>query len=128
MKTESVYKDAAKVSAVIFMLGAIEFLIFTICMSFRFDILIGTFYGCFFASLSFFYLARCVTKCVEKDEKAAKAYMSATYTARMLLAAVAIIVAAKVNFIYFWAAIIPFVFTRIAVMAVQFIWKRRDKK
>ena len=65
---------------------------------------------------------------VEKDEKAAKAYMSATYTARMLLAAVAIIVAAKVKFIYFWAAIIPFVFTRIAVMAVQFIWKRRDKK
>lgn len=127
MKTESVYKDALKVTAVIFILGLIEFIIFTVFTGFRLKILIGTLYGCVFTSANFFYLARCVNKCVEKEEKAAKAYMGSTYTIRMLLTAVMIIVAAKVDIIHFWAAIIPLVFTRIAVMAVQFLWKRRNK-
>ena len=127
MKTESIYKDALKVSVVIFILGLIEFIIFTVFSGFRMSILTGTLYGCVFASLNFFYLARCVNKCVDMDEKAAKAYMSSTYTLRMILTAVMIIIAAKVSFIHFWAAIIPLAFTRLAVMAVQFIWKRRDK-
>ena len=127
MKTESVYKDALKVSAVIFVLGIIEFIIFTLFMNFRTDILIGTLYGCAFTSLNFFYLAYCVNRSVERDEKAAKAYMSATYTLRMLLTAVMIVIAAKVDIIYLWAAIIPLAFTRIAVMIVQFLLKRRKK-
>lgn len=126
MKTESTYTDALKVTAVIFILGLIEFIIFTIFKGFRSDILIGTLYGCVFVSLNFFYLAYCVIKSVEKEEKAAKAYMSWTYTLRMILTAVMIIVAAKVSFIHFWSAIIPLAFTRIAVMAVQFLWKRRN--
>ena len=128
MKTESVYRDALKVSAVIFILGIIEFILFSVFAGIHLNIFIGTVYGCAFASANFFYLARCVNKCVEKEEKAAKAYMSATYTSRMLLTAVMIVIAAKVSLIHFWAAIIPLVFTRISVMAVQFIWKRRNKE
>ena len=127
MKTESVYRDALKVTAFIFILGLIEFILFTVFAGFRLNILIGTVYGCVFTSANFFYLARCVNKCVEKEEKAAKAYMSASYTTRMLLTAVMIVVASKVDFIHFWAAIIPLVFTRISVMAVQFLWKGRNK-
>ena len=127
MKTESVYRDALKVTAFIFILGLIEFIMFTVFAGFRLNILIGTVYGCVFTSANFFYLARCVNKCVEKEEKAAKAYMSASYTTRMLLTAVMIVVASKVDFIHFWAAIIPLVFTRISVMAVQFLWKGRNK-
>ena len=127
MKTDSVYKDALKVSAIIFILGIIEFAVFTLCMSFRIDILLGVLFGCAFSSANFFYLAYCVNKCVEKEEKAAKAYMSSTYTIRMLLTAAMIIVAAKVRNIYIWSAIIPLVFTRIAVMIVQFTGKRRNK-
>lgn len=127
MNTESVYKDALQVSAVIFILGIIEFIIFTLFMNFRTDILIGTLYGCAFASLNFFYLAYCVTKSVEREEKAAKAYMSATYTLRMILTAAMIIIAAKAVIIHLWSAIIPLAFTRIAVMIVQFLLKRRKK-
>ena len=126
MKSNSVYKDALKVSAIIFILGVIEFAIFTIFMGFRFDILIGVLYGCTFTSLNFLYLAYCVKKAVEKEEKAAKAYMSSTYTARIFLLGVMLFVAAKVKFIYFWAALIPIVFQRIAATIVPITNKRRE--
>lgn len=127
MKNNSVYKDAAKVSAVIFALGAIEFILFTVFMNFRLDILIGVIYGCTCTSANFFYLAFCVKKAVEKEEKAAKAYMSSTYTARILLLGVMVFIAAKVSFIHFWAAIIPIVFQRIAATFVPMFEKRRGK-
>lgn len=126
MKNNSVYKDAAKVSAVIFTLGVIEFVLFTVFMGFRFDVLTGVLFGCSFTSLNFFYLAFCVKRAVEKEEKAAKAYMSSTYTARILLLGVMIFIAAKVKFIYFWAAIIPIAFQRIAATVVPIIDKRRE--
>ena len=126
MKSNSVYKDALKVSAIIFILGIIEFVLFAVFMGFRLDILIGVLYGCAFTSLNFFYLAYCVKKAVEKEEKAAKAYMSSTYTARILLLGVMLFVAAKVEGIYFWAAVIPIVFQRIAATIVPIINKRRE--
>jgi len=126
MNNNSVYKDALKVSAVIFILGVIEFILFTIFMGFRSDVLIGVLFGCLFTSLNFFYLAFCVSKAVEKEEKAAKAYMSSTYTVRVLLLGVMIFIAAKVQFIYFWAAIIPIAFQRIAATIVPIIKKRRS--
>ena len=127
MKIDSVYVNAFKVACVIFLLGIIEFVIFTICKGFRTDILYGVLFGCTFSSASFFYLAYNVKKCVEKDEKAAKAYMSASYTSRMLLTAAMIIISAKVEFIHLWAAVIPLAFTRIAATIVPLLNKRRNK-
>ncbi len=127
MKTESVYKEALKVSGIIFLLGIVEFILFTVFMSFRLDILFGVLYGCAFASANFFYLAHSVKKCVNKDEKAAKAYMSATYSTRMLLTAAMIFVAVQVKQIYIWAAVIPLVFTRIAATIVPLLNRRRNK-
>ena len=128
MKNNSVYKDALKVSIFIFALGIIEFILFAVFMSFRLDILAGVLYGCAFTSLNFFYLAFCVKKAVEKEEKAAKAYMSSTYTIRMLLIGLMVFIAAKVEWIYLWAAIIPLFFQRIAATAIPIIEKRRGNR
>ncbi len=127
MKNNSVYKDALKVSGWIFLLGAIELLIFTLTLSFRTDILWGILYGCAFTSLSFFYLASCVKKSVEKDEKAAKIYMATSYNLRLISTAVMVIFAVRIENIYLWAAIIPLFFQRIAVYAVEFLNSRRKK-
>lgn len=115
MNSNSVYKDATKFSAIVFLLGIIEFLVFFIFLSFRLDILIGTFYGCTFVSLNFFYLAYSVKKSISMSENKAKAYMSATYTARMIIIAVMVVVAARFDSINIWAAVIPLVFQRIAI-------------
>lgn len=126
MKNNSVYKEAFKVSAVIFLLGLIEFIIFTAFLSLRSDIIIGVLYGCAFVSLNFFYLAYSVKKSVTKSENGAKAYMSATYSSRIFLTAVMIFVAAKVEAINIWAAIIPLIFTRIAVFIISLLNKRSE--
>ena len=115
MKSNSVYKDTAKFSIVVFLLGIIEFIVLSIFFSLRTDIFIGTLYGCIFVCLNFLYLAYSVKKSVEKEENKAKAYMSATYTVRMLLTAGMVIVAAKIPSINIWAAIIPLIFQPIAV-------------
>lgn len=127
MKNNSVYKEAARVSAVIFMLGLIEFILFTLFMSYRSDVLFGVLYGCAFASLSFLYLAYCVNQSVKRSESGAKAYMGATYTLRIVLCGVMIVVAAKTDAINIWAAIIPLFFQRIAIFIINIFGKRGDK-
>ncbi len=126
-KNDSVYKEALKVSITVFILGVIEFILLTIFISPRADILLGTLYGCTFVCLNFFYLARCVKKAAEKSPNGAKAYMASTYTVRMLFTAAAVIIAVNIPYIHFWAAIIPLFFQRIAVTIVPFINKRSEK-
>ena len=125
-KNDSVYKEALKVCSVILILGIIEFILFTVFMSFDISVLLGTLYGCTFVCLNFFYLAYSVKKAAGKGKDGAKAYMATTYTSRMLLTGVMIIVAAKLSLIHFWAAIIPLFFQRIAATVVPFINKRSE--
>ena len=127
MKNNSVYKDAAKVCLLTFLLSIVEFIVFTVCLSFRIDILIGVLYGCAFACVSFFYLAYSVKKSVEKSPDGAKAYMAMSYNARLVLTALAVILAAKIDIIHFWAAIIPLVLQRIAVHVVNYLINRSKK-
>lgn len=126
MKNNSVYKEALKVSIVIYLLGLIELIIFSAFLSLRRDIIIGVLYGCTFVSLNFFYLAYSVKKSVTKSENGAKAYMSATYSSRIFLTAMMIFAAAKIQAINIWAAIIPLAFTRIAVFIVSLLNKRGE--
>lgn len=126
MKADSVYKEAFKVSIVIFLLGILEFIAFTAFLSFRSDIIIGVLYGCAFASFNFFYLAYSVKKSMSKSEKGATAFMSATYSSRIVLTGVMVFFAAKISYIHFWAAVIPLIFTRIAVFIVSLINKRSE--
>jgi len=126
-KKGSVYKDAAQVSIIIFALGFIELLLFFMFAEFKIEYIYGCLYGCLFASLNFFYLAYSVKKSVEKSEKAAKAYMSGTYSSRIFLTAVMIFVAAKLEVINIWAAVIPLIFPRVAIFVLSVIRKRGVK-
>ena len=115
----SVYKDAFRVSAIVFLLGMIEFIAFTVFVSFRIDIISGILYGCIFACANFFYLAYSVIKSVENDKKGAQMHMAGSYTVRLLLTAAMVIIAARVGEIHFWAAIIPLLFPRLAVHLIN---------
>lgn len=125
MENNSVYKEAAKVSVIIFILGLIELICFCFILSFGIDILLGVLYGCAFASANFFYLAYCVNASVTKSESDAKKYMSATYSTRIFLTAVMIFGAAKIELINIWAAIIPLAFQQIAVYVLNFSRRKR---
>ena len=92
MKNNSVYRDALKFSCIVFLLGIVEFIIFSVCLSFRSDILIGVAFGCAFVSFNFFYLAYSVTKSLEKEGDGAKMYMAALILTRCI----------SVNICTFW--------------------------
>ena len=124
MENNSVYREAAKVSVIIFVLGLIEFICFCIGKQCRLDVFLGVLYGCSFTVLKFFYLAFCVKKSLTKGEKEAEKYMSATYSTRMLLTAAMVFFAAKIEIINIWAAIIPLVFQQLAVFILNFIRKK----
>lgn len=125
--SNNVYKDAAKFSVIVFLLGLLEFILFSVFLSLRADILFGVLYGCTFVTLNFFYLAFSVKKSMDMEKKRATAYMSSSYTVRMLLSAGMIIVAAKVEWLYIWAAIIPLLFQRLSVYILEFL-KKYEKK
>lgn len=127
MKNNSVYKDAAKICLATLLISVIEFIAFTVFLSFRIDILIGVLYGSAFACLSFFYLAYSVKKSIDKGPEGAKAHMAMSYNARLMLTALMIILAAKIEIIHFWAAVIPLVSQRIAVHAVNYVITHRNE-
>ena len=121
MKSNSVYVDAAKVCLTILLLSIVEYIALGIFLSFSLDILIGVTYGTLFTCASFFYLAYSVKKSLDKDPSGAKAQMAVSASARLVLTAIMVIIAAKIEIIHFWAAIIPLVSQRIAVHIVSFI-------
>ena len=127
MKNNSVYKDAAKVCLFILLLGVIEFIIFSVFLSLRIDILIGVVYGCAFTCANFFYLAYSVNKSIDKGPAGAKAQMAMSYNARLVLTAIMIIFAATSSAIHFWAAIIPLLFQRVAILIVSSINSRKKR-
>ena len=127
MKNNSVYKDAAKVCLVILLLGVVEFIIFSVFLSLRIDILTGVVYGCAFTCANFFYLAYSVNKSIDKGPAGAKAQMAMSYNARLVLTAIMIIFAATSSAIHFWAAIIPLLFQRISIYIVSFTKPRKKE-
>lgn len=127
MKSNSVYKDAAKVCFVILLLGIVEFIIFSVFLSFRIDILIGVVYGCAFTCANFFYLAYSVKKSLDKDPSGAKTQMAMSYNARLILTAIMIIFAASWDAVHFWAAIIPLLLQRLAIHIVSFLSPHNKK-
>ncbi len=126
----SVYKEALRVSVIVFLLGIIEFIALTAFLSFRSDVIVGILYGCTFACANFFYLAYSVEKSVNSSEKGAQMHMAGSYNVRLLLTAAMVIVAARFKAIHFWAAIIPLLFPRLAVHLINlfnFISSHKNK-
>ena len=128
MKNNSVYKDALRVCFMILLFGIVEFILFTVFLSFRSDILIGVVYGCAFVCANFFYLAYSVKKSMDKSPAGAKAHMAISYNARLILTAVMIIFAATSSAIHFWAAIVPILFQRPAISIVGAFTSRSKKR
>ena len=100
--------------------------VFAVCGYFSYQVVFGALFGDFVCILNFYLLANCVSKAVEKDEKSAKAYMSSTYTLRMLVIAVAIIVAIKnPQYFNYLATAIPLLFPRIVIMFFDFLKNKK---
>lgn len=82
--------------------------------------LAGTAAGCAVAMLSVVMLAIGIERAVEKSEKAAQSAMSSGYILRLAVVAVYVFAAIKLPGIFnIWAAVIPLVFPRLAIMIIN---------
>lgn len=123
--TKSVWNDVLKVTLGNFILGFVMVLIFALVGHFSIEVVFGALLGCSFVSLSFLSLAISVAKNVEKDPKNAQARVSATYTLRLLAAAVMIFAAIKLPVFNWVSAVIPLFYQRFVI---SFVGHMRSKK
>lgn len=83
--------------------------------------LAGTAAGCLIAALSMVLLALSIEKAVDKGEKGAQSSMGLSYILRLAVIAVYLFAVIKLPGIFnIWAAAVPLVFPRLAVMAINF--------
>lgn len=83
--------------------------------------LAGTLAGCAVAMLNILLLAAGLERAVEKGEKGAQLSMGSGYLLRLAVIAVYVFAAIKLPGIFnIWAAIVPLVFPRIAIMIITF--------
>lgn len=132
MLSDITKKQVKNITVFIAVLGLTELCVFFVlsclkALSFL-PSLAGTVAGCLFSALNFVLLAFSVEKSLKKGAKGAQAHMSLTYTGRLLLTAVFVFVVIKLpNIFNLWAAVIPLVFPRIAIMLMNFRNKGGDK-
>ncbi len=117
-------KQIRDISSFVLVLGLVQAVIFIILsLNTKLTLLqglAGTAVGCLLAVLNLLLLGISVEKSLKKGEKNAQAYMSITYMGRLLLTAVLLIAVIKLPGIFnLWAAVIPLVFPRIAILIIN---------
>lgn len=126
--TKELWHNIFKVSVGIFALSALLVLITAFTPIWSFKIATGALLGAVGASLSFLFLGFVVAKAVEKDEKNAKMYVQASYTGRLLFMGAVIVLGIMLPFTNGYATAVPFILIRPVVMAVNFLFKKKNGK
>lgn len=124
MIEKNLLKEVKKMAIGVFLLSLIMVGIFALCGFFSIQVVWGALLGASVCVLNYLFLAYCVQKSVDKGEKGARNYISGTYTLRMIVIAVAIIISIKVPQVFnYVATAIPFLFPRIVIMAFNLFKK-----
>ncbi len=110
--------------------SAVMELVFLLIRRWSPGVLWGNLLGGGFAVLNFFFLGLTVQAIAsEADEKRARLKLQGSYSLRMLLTLAVIVVAIKLPFVVWPAAVIPLLFPRLTILAMQMLGVYRpDKK
>lgn len=90
-------------------------LVLFFALGFDYTLITGAVYGNIICVLNFYLLGLSAQKAVRKSPKAAQTYMNAMYCLRYLGLFVAMSAAALLPFINLIAAVLPLLFTRLAI-------------
>ncbi len=118
--------NVLKVTAGVFLLSALAVIIIAFTPYFDYTVITGALLGWAGASLNFTFLGFVVSKAVEKDEKNAKSYVQATYTARLLFMAFVIVIGIKLPYFNGYVTVLPFIFVRPVITIINLIFKKKD--
>ena len=122
--TPQMKKQLKEIGLMILALGVLQLGVFALLTramnSYFLRCLAGTAAGCAVAFISMVMLAIGIEKAVDKGEKGAQASMSGGYILRLAVTAVYVFAMIKLPGIFnIWAAVIPLLFPRLAIMAIN---------
>lgn len=125
---KNLQREIIKMATGVFLLSLVMIGVFAVLGYFSYRAVLGALLGWAGCVLNYYFLAVCVEKAVDKGEKGAKAYISGTYTLRMIFIGAVIIVAIKMpQYFNYLATAIPFLFPRFVITALNLI-KKGEKK
>lgn len=126
--TAVVAKNLKKITVLNLLLTVVENIVFLAVGYWSVQVLAGSALGLAVSVLNFYLLGISVQKAMDKEPKAAQAYMQSTYNGRMLIETVALIAAFVLPYFNGFAAVFPLIFTRISIMIIQKFDKNNDNK
>ncbi len=107
-------------------LSAVMQAVFLIINRWDYTVILGNLLGASANLLNFFLMALTVQKALEKEEKEAKQTVKLSHSLRMLMLFVVAIIGVVLPCFNTIASIVPFFFTRIAVMFRQFFKNKNE--
>ena len=129
MTDKNLFREVIRVGLGVYILTVLMILGFKLFGFFDIKVIFGGLLGATICVFNFYYLARCVSKAMDKTESSeAKNYVSGSYFIRILIVAATLILAIKLpEYFNYIATAIPFVFPRIVIMVLNLKKKGEDK-
>ena len=121
-----VLQETSYIAVWTLILSAVMQAVFLIINIWDYTVILGNLLGAAANLLNFFLMALTVQKALEKEEKEAKQTVKLSHSLRMLMLFVAAILGILLPCFYTIASIIPFFFTRIAIMIRQFFKNKNE--
>lgn len=126
---EATRRETGHIALGVLAFSVVMELVFVLLRRWDMGVLWGNLLGGGFAVLNFFLLGLTVQKIAgEQDEKRAKLKLQGSYSLRMLLTLGVIILAVKVPVFTWPAAVIPLLFPRLTILAMQLTGKYKPEK
>ena len=119
VRTETMY-----IAAWTLIFSAIMQAVFLLLNKWDYTVMLGNILGGTANLLNFYLMAHTVQKAVGQDEKDAKQTMKLSYSMRMLMLFVAALLGILLSCFNTIASIVPFFFTRVAIMFRQLFTKK----
>ena len=117
---EATRRETCHIALGVLCFSAVMHLVFLVIRRWEVGVLWGNLLGGGFAILNFFLLGLTVQKIAgETDEKRARLKLQSSYTLRMLLTLGVIVIAVKAPCCVWPAAVIPLLFPRLTILAMQ---------
>ncbi len=113
-------KEFERVTKINIVLTVIENIAFFLLGKWDYTVLIGSLWGLVLTSIFFYQICINIPKALEMDPDIAAKHVKSGQVERLLILGIGIVAAFKLDFINRWAAIIPLLFTRIAIMIINF--------
>lgn len=115
-----VLQETAYIAVWTLILSAVMQAVFLVISKWDYTVILGNLLGAAANLLNFFLMALTVQKALEKEEKEAKQAMKLSHSMRMLMLFVMALLGILLPCFNTIATVIPFFFTRIAIMFRQF--------